>query len=93
MDRSMTTCKKVTYWGKVQGVGFRYTASEIAHHYPVTGYVINLLDGQVELVAEGEANAVDAFLAAVAGKLAGYIKGHQQQDETPQGYAGFSIRS
>jgi acylphosphatase len=89
----MTSCKKVTYWGKVQGVGFRYTASEIAHHYPVAGYVKNLLDGQVELVAEGEAADVDRFLAAVAGKLAGYVRGQKQQDEAPQGFAGFTIRS
>ncbi len=89
----MAVCKKVTYWGKVQGVGFRYTASEVARHFPVAGYVKNLLDGQVELVAEGEASDVERFLAAIDAKLAGYIKGHKQDDEAPMDFAGFTIRS
>jgi acylphosphatase len=89
----MTICKKVTYWGKVQGVGFRYTASEIAHDFPVTGYVKNLLDGQVELMVEGKLVDVERFLDAVNVKLAGYVKGQKQQDEAPQGFAGFGIRS
>ena len=88
----MTTCKKVTYWGKVQGVGFRFAAFELARDYPVTGYVKNLLDGQVELMAQGEAQDVERFLAAVSAKLAGCIKGQKQDDEAPRNFAGFTIR-
>ena len=86
------TCKKVTYWGKVQGVGFRYTASGLAQKYPVMGYVKNLLDGQVELVAEGEVADVDRFLESIASRLAGFIKGQKIQDEMSQGFIGFTIR-
>ena len=89
----MTVCKKVHYWGKVQGVGFRYTTLGVARNFKVTGYVKNLLDGQVELVAEGAPEEVDRFLEAVAGKMAGYIKGHSLQDTTVQGFEEFSIRS
>jgi acylphosphatase len=89
----MTVCKRVYYWGKVQGVGFRYTVFDLAQKHPVTGYVKNMPDGQVELVAEGEADKVDRFLNAVAGKMAGFIMGHKVQDEGPQEFEGFTIRS
>ena len=88
----MAMCKHVYYWGKVQGVGFRYTTLELARNYAVRGYVKNTLDGQVELVAEGTAEEVDHFLNAVAGKMAGYIKGQTVRDETPQGFEEFQIR-
>ncbi|MEZ6193765.1 MAG: acylphosphatase [Phycisphaerales bacterium] len=51
--------------GRVQGVGFRYTTARVARGFVVAGYVMNLPDGQVELVAEGEAKELQAFLAAV----------------------------
>lgn len=88
----MTVCKRVYYSGRVQGVGFRYTAQALAADYPVAGYVRNLPNGDVELVAEGPADQVDAFLAAVAGRMAAYIERTTVQDETPGGYQGFRIR-
>ena len=42
------------YEGRVQGVGFRYTARRIAAGFDVAGYVRNLADGRVELVASGD---------------------------------------
>lgn len=48
MERS--TC---LFSGRVQGVGFRYTAMNIAQSYDVAGYVRNLPDGRVEVVIEG----------------------------------------
>jgi acylphosphatase len=62
------------YSGRVQGVGFRYTACGIADRYDVTGYVQNLDDGRVCLVAEGQPNELDRFLAAVAEMLERYIR-------------------
>lgn len=43
----------ILYKGRVQGVGFRYTAERIALEAGVTGWVRNLPDGDVELLAEG----------------------------------------
>jgi acylphosphatase len=88
----MTVCKRVLYSGQVQGVGFRYTAQGLARGYPVAGYVRNLPDSRVELVAEGPADQVDAFLAAVAMQMAGYVEQTEVEHETPAGYRGFTIR-
>src|SRR5437773_1177439 len=49
------------YSGRVQGVGFRYTARRVAEGFEVTGTVRNLSDGRVELLAEGTENELEAF--------------------------------
>jgi acylphosphatase len=64
----------VYYTGHVQGVGFRYTAHSIARGHEVTGYVRNLPDGRVELVAEGERRETDAFLREVRDRLSNHIR-------------------
>jgi acylphosphatase len=88
----MTICKRVYYSGHVQGVGFRYTAQRLASRYAVAGYVRNRSDGRVELVAEGEAEEVDAFLGDVARQMAGYVENTSATDETPGGLQGFHVR-
>ncbi|HKK36049.1 MAG TPA: acylphosphatase [Paracoccaceae bacterium] len=50
--------------GRVQGVGFRDWAQREAGRLGVSGWVRNRDDGTVELVASGEAEAVDALLQA-----------------------------
>jgi acylphosphatase len=66
--------REVVYRGLVQGVGFRYTARRIASRFSVTGYVQNLPDGQVRLVAEGGKEALDRFLAAVGAEMGRLIE-------------------
>lgn len=56
---------RVRYKGRVQGVGFRATAARLAMAFPVDGWVRNLWDGDVDLVAEGNPEAVEQFLARV----------------------------
>lgn len=63
----------VHYTGHVQGVGFRATTRHIARGFAVAGYVQNLSDGGVRLVAEGEPKEIDAFLAAIDSRLGGHI--------------------
>jgi acylphosphatase len=88
----MTTRKRVIYSGQVQGVGFRYTAQRLAGRFPVAGYVRNLPDGTVELVAEGEADWVEAFLEAVTERMSEYILKTTVTDTSPGNYRGFEIR-
>lgn len=58
---------EVTYSGRVQGVGFRFTVQSIARQFPVNGFVRNLASGNVELVAEGEENVLKEFLSFIRG--------------------------
>lgn len=68
----------VLYSGRVQGVGFRYTAKTIAAGFEITGTIRNLADGRVELAAEGCQAELEAFRAELqlAG-LAGFIRDEQ----------------
>jgi acylphosphatase len=70
--------KTVFFSGRVQGVGFRYTAKTVATGFEITGTIRNLPDGRVELVAEGSHAELEAFRAALhdAG-LAGFIRDEQ----------------
>ena len=56
---------QIYYSGNVQGVGFRYTAKSVATGFEVTGTVRNLVDGRVELIAEGDKTELEAFRQAI----------------------------
>jgi acylphosphatase len=77
--------RRVLYTGHVQGVGFRYTTQRIAQAFAVTGFVRNLSNGSVELVAEGSPAELDRFLADVALKMATNIDHAECRRETPAG--------
>lgn len=85
-------CKRVHYAGRVQGVGFRYTARQLAAGFSVSGYVRNERDRSVTLVVEGEANEVEAFLAAVARRMADGIQRTTVSEEPAADYQGFEIK-
>src|SRR3989337_3793082 len=48
--------------GRVQGVFFRDSAQQTAHASGVTGFVKNLRDSRVELIAEGEDEAIKKLI-------------------------------
>ncbi|HEX4130985.1 MAG TPA: acylphosphatase [Pirellulales bacterium] len=85
--------REVQYFGHVQGVGFRYTARAVAQRFNVTGFVCNLPDGSVRLVAEGRRDELDRFLGAVRDEMGRYIKTVDVQTSAATGgFDGFSIR-
>ncbi len=49
--------------GRVQGVGFRYSAYTMATELGLTGWVRNLYDGRVELTCVGETQPLEQMLA------------------------------
>lgn len=83
----------VHYSGRVQGVGFRATVRHIACGYDVTGWVRNLPDGRVELIAEGAKPELKAFLEGVAqSELSGFIARQSETWQSAQGdLRGFGI--
>lgn len=85
--------RSVVYSGRVQGVGFRYTTRSIARRHAVAGYVRNLPDGTVELVAEGEPRELDAFLREVRDHFDGQIRDEKCDVQAASGeFTGFEIR-
>ena len=48
--------------GRVQGVAYRYFVVRRASEIPVKGWVKNLRDGRVEIIAEGEKADLESFL-------------------------------
>lgn len=83
----------VTFFGRVQGVGFRYQASRISRSHSVTGYVENQTDGTVHLVAEGQKMCVVTYLAELSGAMKQYIE-RRESEELPcsEEFSDFSIR-
>lgn len=84
---------KIFYSGRVQGVGFRYTAKNVAAGFEITGIVRNLDDGRVELVAEGLREELEAFRQAIreAG-LAGFIRDEKVHWAGAQNeFTGFAV--
>ncbi len=76
--------RRVVYFGRVQGVGFRYSANRIAQSFDLLGMVRNLEDGQVELVVEGPKSEVELFLGAVHEAMKEYIES-VEVEELPLG--------
>jgi acylphosphatase len=83
----------VFFTGHVQGVGFRYTALQVAKEFEVAGFVTNVPDGRVQLEAEGRERDVVAFIAAVEERLNGLIRKTERSAQTrPPQFAGFTIK-
>jgi len=67
---------QVNFSGRVQGVGFRYTVCRIAEPLGITGYVRNLFNGEVEVIAEGVEQELVDFLGLIRNSHLGrYIAG------------------
>ena len=85
--------RTIRFFGRVQGVGFRYTACREARGFAVFGYVRNLPDGSVECVAEGDKAEIDAFVAALHSRMEDYIRRMTQQSAPCSGrFDAFDIR-
>jgi len=81
------------YTGRVQGVGFRYTCVDIAAELGVSGWVKNLRDGRVEVMAEAEENVLKEFLSRVHLQFSHYIENVDAAwPEATGEFKGFGIK-
>lgn len=92
IDRDMIR-RKVVFAGRVQGVGFRYTTCGIARGFDVSGYVKNLPDGRVEMVAEGTREELAQFVAAIRSEMHRNISDAAEMERAATGeFQGFGVR-
>lgn len=66
--------RHIIFTGHVQGVGFRFTAHRMAHRHGLTGFVRNLMDGTVEMVAQGSAEDINDCIRDIRDSFGGYVK-------------------
>ena len=84
---------RVLYSGNVQGVGFRATARSVAKRIPVQGFVKNLPDGSVEMVAEGDAGSLDRLLEGIRKEMTGFIQDETiERGEATKEFRDFTVR-
>ena len=90
------TARHVFYTGRVQGVGFRYAVRQVASGYEVSGWVRNLTDGRVELLAAShDPEELSAFLHDIretSGVSSGIKLVEEETVPAPPGLSGFLIR-
>lgn len=84
----------VCFEGQVQGVGFRYTVLDLAAGLELDGYVMNMADGTVELVAEAEEQRLFQLLDRIhQSRLQRYItREHVNWSRPHHDHQGFRIR-
>jgi acylphosphatase len=79
--------------GRVQGVGYRWWARGQARALGVSGWVRNLRDGTVELVAAGGPEAVERMARACReGPPAAMVDSVQRFEAEDEGFDGFKER-
>jgi acylphosphatase len=91
----MRIARRFYVTGRVQGVGFRYFMQDVAVREGVTGYARNLEDGRVEVLVEGDLEAVTRMERAVRSGPSGAHVQHVDTDVlTPSGaFKSFRVTS
>jgi acylphosphatase len=89
----MIIARRFLVRGRVQRVGFRYFAEEMARLEGINGFVRNLPDGRVEALAEGDAEAVLRFERAIRhGPAGARVEDVETESLEPVGLVTFSVR-
>jgi acylphosphatase len=85
--------RRVFVRGRVQGVFFRDSARREAARAGVAGWAANRPDGRVELVLEGEGEAVERLIAFCrSGPSGARVEDVAVTEEEPEGLEGFDVR-
>lgn len=83
---------KIRVTGRVQGVGFRWSAANEAVKLDIRGYVKNLCDRSVFIEAEGTQAQLDKFVEwCREGPGIGYVDSIDIEKLPPVGYDAFRI--
>ena len=83
----------ITVFGKVQGVGYRYSAMKMAKVYGISGFVQNQADGSVYMEAEGNETSMALFVDwCEKGPGFGRVDRITKVESGVRGFQDFSIR-
>ena len=89
----MKKAVRLTIFGKVQGVGFRFYTKRKARDLGLCGWVKNMTDGTVYVEAEGEQQDLATFVDwCHLGPEWSDVRKVQQQEIPLQGFEGFVVR-
>lgn len=89
----MMRARRLVVSGRVQGVGFRWFTAEAARQEGLVGWVRNLEDGRVDVLAEGDADALARFEWRLwQGPPAARVDDVESEDVLPTGGLGFDLR-
>ncbi len=86
---------RVLFFGRVQGVGFRWTVQRVANRFGVNGYVKNLPDGSVEMVCDCDEETLHLLIDEIESETTGTLARIDDvviQTIPPKEVKGFEIR-
>lgn len=67
----------ITFRGRVQGVGFRFTTRRVAQSHAVCGWVRNEPDGSVRCDVTGDRAEIERFLESIEAAMPGHVHDRQ----------------
>ena len=95
MTANNGNCGALHAWvsGRVQGVGFRYSALREAERCGLTGWVRNTMNGEVEVWVEGHPDKLAEFSAWLhKGPRSSRVDSVTKDNVEPQGYTDIRVK-
>ena len=88
-----SSTETILFSGRVQGVGFRWTTERLARDLLLTGFVRNLADGRVEVVATGEPPVISRLIERLKDHFGtGISEVERSVANDVEAFSGFTIR-
>lgn len=84
--------KRIIFHGRVQGVGFRYTAKHLANSLGITGWVKNEWDGTVIMEVQGRETLINELLKGINRNLFIDIEWMDSEEISVEIESCFSVR-
>ncbi len=76
---------QIFFSGQVQGVGFRHTSVRVARSLGVTGWVMNMPDGRVQVVAEATTDKLREMVNQICQSTYGEVTDWESQEQAASG--------
>ena len=84
--------KKFIFYGRVQGIGFRFRAEMLAKKFNIFGWVENNEDGSVTLVVEGLEKDIENLINNLKDYFQDNIENIKEDIEKDEGLIDFKIK-